>query len=156
SRLVDPVAGRRLARRLAAPQSSLDRRSEALGLLPLSLLTAVGELRDHPLGEQLERLADVLVAVAARLEHESDLVDADRLVAAHEVGYLVGRADRAAKRPEPVLHDLHTERRLVGGDDLAREALVVAAGEELLPDVGPAGQVRRDAVVVRERVAEEV
>ena len=64
----------------------------------------------------------MLVAVAAGLEHEDHLVDADRLVAPHHVADLLRRADRAAQRAEPLLHQLHAERRVVGVDDLAREA----------------------------------
>ena len=55
-----------------------------------------------------------------------------------------------------MLHDLHGQRRRVGRDDRAREAALVAVGEELVPDVGAPGAVLAHAVVVGERVAEEV
>ena len=98
----------------------------------------------------------MLVAVAASLEDEADLVHANGLVAAHQLGDLVRSADRAAQRSKAVLHDLHPERRLVGLNQVAREALVIAALEELLPHVRAPGLVWRDAVVVGERVAEVV
>ena len=58
----------------------------------------LGELGHDLTGEQLERLADVLVLVLARLAHEDQLVDARVLVAAHQLADLVGRADGAAQR----------------------------------------------------------
>ena len=119
-------------------------------------LGAFGEPRQDLAGEQLDRLADVLVAVLAGLDHEDHLVDAGGLVALDELGDLVGRADRAAQRAEPLLQQLHAERRLSGVDDRAREAELVAVRLELVPDVGAARAVLAEDVVVGERVAEEV
>ena len=79
-----------------------------------------------------------------------------RLVARDELADLVGRPDRAAQRPEPLLEDLHAERRRVGVDDPAREADRLAAALELLVDVRAPRAVVAEHVVVRERVAEEV
>ena len=90
-------------------------------------------------------------------DDEDDLVDAGRLVAPAQVAHLLGRADRAAQRAEALLQDLaRPSGACVGGDDRAREADVVAAGEELLPDVRAPGAVVAEDVVVGERVAEEV
>src|SRR5262249_30137544 len=84
-------------------------------------------------GEQLERTADVLVTVVARLLDEDRLVDARRLEFPHRVAHLIGRADpSAAARP---------------GELTATEGI---------PHVGAAGDVRTQEVVVREREAEEL
>ena len=61
-----------------------------------------------------------------------------------------------AQRAEALLEDLHAERPVVGVDDVAREAGLVAALEELLPDARAPGAVLAEDVVVRQRVAEEV
>src|SRR6266540_3397798 len=57
-RLVDRVAGRRLARRVAARKGGLDRRRQPLQLLVLLGLRALRELGHDLLGEQLDRLAN--------------------------------------------------------------------------------------------------
>ena len=54
--------------------------------------------------------------------------------------------------PRPLLEDLDAQRRAVGGDGRAREADVVAAGQELVPDRGAPGLVLAEGVVVAERV----
>ena len=59
---------------------------------------ALGELGQDLGGEQLDRLADVLVAVAPGLHDEDQLVDPGRLVAPAQVAHLRGRADRPAQR----------------------------------------------------------
>lgn len=78
-RLVDAIR-LRLPWRLAAGQSRVDRRSQPLRLGPLALLAPFCEARNHLVAEQFEALAELLVAVGPGLEHENDLVDADRLV----------------------------------------------------------------------------
>ena len=101
-------------------------------------------------------MADVLVAVVAGLEDEHDLVDTLGLVAAAQLGDLLRRAHRSAQRAHALLQQLHAEGHVVGVDRLAGEACLVAALLELVPDVRDARLMRRDAVVVDERVAEEV
>ena len=83
--LVDHVGRGQLAGRLAPGERGPDRRLEAFGLGRLPLVAAVQERRHDALGEQLERLADVFVAVASRLQHEDHLVDAGLLVAPNEI-----------------------------------------------------------------------
>ena len=55
-----------------------------------------------------------------------------------------------------MLHDLHGQRRGVGRYQRACEAALVAVGEELVPHDGAPRLVLAHAVVVGERVAEEV
>ena len=66
--------GGRRARAAATAGARRSRFGRLVGFGP------VVELRHDVPGEQLQRLADVLVAVAARLAHEDELVDAGRLV----------------------------------------------------------------------------
>ena len=54
-------------------------RRELLGLLPYALGLALLELRHHRASEQLERFADVLVAILAALLDEDRLIDAGGL-----------------------------------------------------------------------------
>jgi hypothetical protein len=95
----------------------------------------------------------VLVLVLAGLAHEDDLVDPALLVAEQEIAHLVRSAHGAAQAAEPVLHDLGTEpvgvrRRRV---HCARvEALLPPLVLVLGPDVGDAGLVSPEDVVVRE------
>ncbi len=56
---------------------------------------ALDELGQHFAAEDLDRLHDVLVLVAAGLEHEDHLIDAGLLVAAEELAGLFGRAGAA-------------------------------------------------------------
>ena len=58
--------------------------------------------------------------------------------------------------PSPSWSSLTPSGAWSGRDDVAREAGLVAAALELLPDVGDARGVGREPVVVAERVAEEV
>ena len=94
--------------------------------------------------------------VAPGLEHEDHLIDARGLVAGDQVADLLRGADRAAQRPQPLLEQLHAQRRLVGTDDVAGEARALAVFLKLAPDVGYARKMVVDAVVVHQRVAEEV
>ena len=93
-RVVVEVLGRRRRRRLAG-HHLLDHRGQALGLGRAERLVALGELGQHLAAEHLDRLHDVLVAVAAGLQHEDHLVDAGLLVAAQVAAHLLGRADGA-------------------------------------------------------------
>lgn len=111
----------------------LDGRGERLGLFRQPLSLVLLEFRHHVRGEQLEQLADVLVPVAAALLDEDDLVDASVLEAAQVLAHLLRRADAAA---DGVFHRL--ARRL-----------------ELSPDIGAAGRVDADAIVVGEPEAKE-
>src|SRR5215471_1131646 len=133
--------GLHLAGRGAACQRGLDGRRQAGHLLPLARLVARLELRQHLTAEQLQRLADVLVLVAARLADEDDLVHAGRLVAAQELADLVGRADRAPQRAHPLLHQAGGQRLALARGDPAVEAERGPALLELLPDVRPARHV---------------
>ena len=86
------------------------------------------------LGNDLERLANVFVAVGAALLDENDLVDA---------GLLVARQMRA---------------QLVGGADAAAAGIVrqlVLDLQKALPEVGAAAPVFAKERLVTERVAEE-
>ena len=72
----DSRPGAEAARRLGlAGEGRVDGRGHALGLGLHLRGVAVLELGQHLGAEQLERLADVLVLVVARLHHEDQLVD---------------------------------------------------------------------------------
>src|SRR5215208_4989200 len=77
----------------AAGERRLDRGRQPPLLGVLALVGLGRELGQDLAPEKLERLHDVLVAVAAGLGDEDDLVDARVAVAADEVADLVGRAD---------------------------------------------------------------
>ena len=84
------------------------------------------------------------------------MVDARRLIPAHEVADLVGCADRTAQRPCSLLDHLGGEGVSGLGADVAVEAEQRTLLLELLPDVCDAGPVLADGVVVDQRVPEEV
>src|SRR6266545_3956451 len=66
-----------------------------LGLLPPApLVVPLAELRDHGSAQEVQRLADVLVAVRARLLEQDDLVHPGLLEVAEVAADLVGAADR--------------------------------------------------------------
>src|SRR3954470_430779 len=65
-------------------------------LLPGRLRGIVLEFRHHLAAEQLQRFADVLVAVLARLVQKDDLVDVRALEALQLPADGLGRADQAA------------------------------------------------------------
>jgi hypothetical protein len=153
---LDAVAVGSDPRRLTSRERGLDRAAQLCVPGGIPRVGVRRELGQHLGAEELERLADVLVAVAPGLQDEDDLVDTRRLVAPAQVGDLIGRADRAAQRAQALLHDAKPERGLVGGDDAAGEADLVTPGQELLVDVRAAGPVIAEDVVVGERVAEEV
>ena len=88
------VVERRQAR--LARQCGLDRGRELSPLFGFARLVALLELGHHALGKDLERLADMFVAVAAALLDEHDLVDPGLLVARQMRAQLVGGADAAA------------------------------------------------------------
>ena len=96
-----------------------------LALLARRGLVALDELGQHLAPEQLDRLHDVLVAVAPGLQHEDHLVDAGLLVAAQVLADLVGRADRAAQAGGVAGRHLGAEPLLLDrpGDRLRVEAL---------------------------------
>ena len=153
----DHVAGVGGPCRRAPRERALARLGQPLALGGLALLAAVGEVRQHLLAEQLERLADVLVPVRPGLLHEDHLVDAGvaRSAATRSVT-CSGVPIAPRSEPEPLLEDLHPQRPVVGVDDLAREAVLGALRLELVPDVRDARPVVAEHVVVGERVAEEV
>ena len=95
-----------------------------------------GEARQHLAREHLDRFADVLVPVVAGLGDEDHGIDAGALVALDQVRDLRRRAHRAAQRSDPVLQQLHAQRRVFGAHDLARKAVIVAVALEFLPQVG--------------------
>ena len=94
------VALRNLRLGLALHRLLEDRR-DSLGLLMRTLLLALLEFRHHLLGEQVERRADVLVLVVARLRDEHDLVDAGFLELAQPRANLVGRCRRTSSPSMP-------------------------------------------------------
>ena len=165
---VGPLAGQRrelvpvdvamFDRRLPAGEGGVDHRLQALLLGGAGRLVAVGELGQHLAAEQLDRLHDVLVLVAARLEHEDHLVDARLLVAAEVLDGLLGRADAAPQPGGVAGRDLGAEALLLhgAGDGLRIEALRAAALLVLGPHVRDAGPVGAEHVEVAEAVAEEV
>ncbi len=107
--------------------------------------------------EQLERLHDVLVAVASGLEHEDQLVHAGLLVAPEELPELVRGTDGPPEAGRPA-------RRHGGAEGLAarrqggrrRVAGPAPALLELRPYVGRRRDVLTEDVVVGQRIAEEV
>src|SRR6185436_8007200 len=123
----------RLLERRDLRQRLLDVRRERVHLLPLTGRVALLESRLDARREELERRADVLVAVVAALLDEDRLIDADPLERLEVRAHLVGIADAAGRH--------HRERR---------RAL------ELLPDARARGDVRTRDVEVRERIAEEL
>src|SRR5579862_6833313 len=137
-------------------ERGLHRRGETARLLLLGVLGPVVELGHDGAGEQLERLAHVLVAVATRLAHEDELIDAGDLVGPDELADLVGRADGAAQGAKPVFHQLRAEHLAGLRGHRPAEAERLAVGQEVLPDVGDPGTVLPEDVVVSQRVTEEV
>src|SRR6266550_5205020 len=121
------------------PLLALERRCDEgseLRLLPGVARRLVGLQDGHHLGsEQVQRIADVLVLVAAALLDEYDLIDAGILVALEMLGEFGRRADAAA---------LPDRRQLVLGR------------LEALPYIGDARLVVAVDVVVAERIAEEL
>ena len=109
-----------------------------------------------PLGEQLQGLTDVLVAVPARLAHEDQLVDPGRFVLPDQGGDLRRCTDRAPQRPETMFHELSTQLHTRLCRHATAEAESVTVLLEFLPHVGHTGFVRTEHVVVGERVPEEV
>src|SRR5580698_4486185 len=95
-----PVMRRHPRLRLALHRIFDDRR-EPLGLALGTLLLALLELRQHFLAEQIERAADVLMLVFARLRNEHHLIDADLFVLAQARANLLGRADTRGVAAEP-------------------------------------------------------
>src|SRR5271166_2891495 len=114
----------------------LDDRREPLGLALRTLLLALLEFRQNFLAEHVERAADILVLVVARLRDEHDLIDAHLLVLAQTRANLIGRADARGMAAEP--RHLH------------RVAL------EIAPDVGLADFVPPEEIMMAERVGEKV
>src|SRR4051812_47796306 len=84
-------------------------RRETFELRLLALRLVLVELGHHLSGEELQRLADVLVLVATGLADEDHLVDTGLFVPAHERAELLRRADRAAQRAEAALEHLRAE-----------------------------------------------
>src|SRR5947207_1071203 len=115
-------------------ESGLDGRCQTLELVLLARVLALVELGHDLLGEELERFADVLVTVVARLAHEDHLVDARRLVALQQPADLVGRADRPPQRAEALLHQLGAEGLTSARCDVAVEPEQRAVLLELVPD----------------------
>src|SRR5271163_918576 len=69
-----------------------ENRRDALGLLMCAFLLALLELRKHLLREQVERRANILVLVVARLRDEHHLVDARVLELAQPRANLIRRS----------------------------------------------------------------
>src|SRR5262245_29920657 len=90
---LDGLHVRCLVERRDARHGLLDVGRELLGLAARPSVVPVLELRHDPIGEQLERGADVLVPVVAALLDEDHLVDADVLEGLHGGADLVGVAD---------------------------------------------------------------
>src|SRR6185312_13289935 len=95
-------------------------------------------LRHHLFREQIERLADVLMLVAAALLDERHLIDAVLMEAAQMLAQLVRRADAA----------FATRGRAAA----ARCGLCLL---ERVPDIGASRRVNAEAVVMAKRVTEE-
>ena len=122
----------RIGRGGSSRQRALDVRRQRRGLPALPLVVAVAELGHHVGGEQLERLADVVVAVVPALLDEDDLVDAGLLELAQVVRTSSGRADAAAlgRRPASAISlALRSRPRcLVRPGLVVAEQIVVARG----------------------------
>jgi hypothetical protein len=129
---------------------------EPLALARVLRIGLLGERGQHLAPEELEGLADVLVAVAARLGDEDHLVDAGGTVALEELAHLPRGPDRTAERAQPALEQPQPQGRVPGADDLTGEAAASAVPAELVPDAGQRRAVLAEDVVVGERVAEEV
>src|SRR5262249_40322180 len=112
----------------------LDVRRELRGLLALALPLALAEFGHDIVCEELERLADVLMAIAAALLNEGHLVDASRLEGPTVLAKFIRRADAAVG----------------AGRRQGRPRLL-----EIGPDVGAARLVLAEDVMMRERIAEE-
>src|SRR6266478_6928947 len=119
---------------LFARQGLLDIRREFFLFLLLALDFARLELRHHLVGEQCQRLADVLVLVVAALLDEHGLIDAGFLEMPQMRPQLIGCADA-----------------VIG----AGRRQSVARFFEIGPDVGAAGLVLAENIMMREPIAEE-
>ena len=136
------VGGQRRGVRLVGPplHGGVDRRRQTDGLGPDLGLVALLERGEHLAAEELERFADVLVAVPAGLQHEDDLVDARLLEPLEVLAHLPGRPRGPPEAGSVARRQLGAEPLLLqGGLDLRRVALLAAAVEVLAPDVGRAG-----------------
>src|SRR5437588_6021341 len=118
----DGVVGRGRSGRLPAGQCGLHGRAQALGAGLVHLVGPVGELGEHLAGEELDRLADVVVAVAPGLGDEDERGHPGRLVAADEVADLLRGADGTAQGAEPLLEELGAELLTRLGGHVAVEA----------------------------------
>ena len=136
----------------------LDRRREPLPLGLDLCGVAIDELRQHLAAEDLDRLHDVLVLVAAGLQHEDHLIDAGLLEATEVLADLIRRADTAAQSGGVTRGLLGTEHvdACGGGDRVGVVTLRGSALDVLRPHVGLARLVLAEHVEVTERVAEEV
>src|SRR6516165_10370655 len=117
-----------------ARQRGFDKGLELAPLFAFAHRVALLELGHDALGKDLERLADVLVAISAALLDEHDLVDA---------GLLIARQMRT---------------RLAGGADAAAPGIVrqlVLDLQKALPEIGAARPVLAKQRVIAERVAKE-
>ena len=109
-------------------------RRDKAALFRFADLVARLEIGHDAFGKDLERLANMLVAVGAALLDEHDLVDA---------GFLVARQMRA---------------QLIRGADAAAPGIVgqlVLDLQEALPEIGAARPVLAKQRVITERVAKE-
>ena len=121
------------------------------------LLVTLGKLGENVAPEHLQRLAHVLVAVAAHLAEQDHLVATGFLVAPEELAHLLGRADRAAQRVRVVTVVRRRERAVDRLETVPVVAGIAAVALEVVPEARRTVRVRRPVVVVvRERVREEV
>src|SRR5262245_21774260 len=94
---------------LPALERGCDVGSKTLVLARPRRLVALDELGQHLASEDLERLHDVLVPVAAGLEHEDHLVDTCLLVTAEELARLLRCAGATAQASGVTGGDLGTQ-----------------------------------------------
>src|SRR5207248_6966197 len=93
----DGVVSRRCGRLWFSFERSFKRWRQPLPLDRLFGFALGFEVRQHLASEQLDRFADVLVLVAARLTDEDDLVAARCLISLEQLANLRRRADRPAQ-----------------------------------------------------------
>ena len=121
-------------------------------------LVAVEELGQDLATEDLDRLHDVLVLVAAGLQHEDHLVDAGFLESTEVLAHLGRRADAAAQPGRVACRLLGAECVCLdrSGNRVGVVALRSTTLDVLRPHIGLAGLMVAEDVEVAERVAEEV
>src|SRR5262245_26456071 len=148
---------RRMIARGLARQRLFDHRLELAGALAARALVSLQELGQDLAAEALEALHHVLVAVLARLAGEDHLVHAELFVAPQVVAHLLRPADgppqpgRTPAGPRARAQRSTARLQCIRVVTLRRALLL-----ELPPQIGVAGAVPPEDVVVTQRVAEEV